>query len=326
MKRRQALEVGLAAGAALALSAATLPARAQAGYPSRPLRIVVPSAVGVAPDIMARLFAQKLSESLGQPVIVDAKPGASGIIGTDLALKGPADGYTLLYGYNQLVSLNPHLFSKLPYDAQRDMQPVTLLATGGYVLLADPAFPANNVSELIALARTKPRSINYASYGPGTFPHLVMELLASAGNIELTHIPYKNSPVPDLMAGQVQLAFEPNGSALPFVKSGKVKALGVSYGKRLPQLPEVPTLAETLPGVEAVGWHGVWVPAGTPPPIVERLHRELVKILKSPEMSKRFTDLSFDIVGNSPAEMAAWIRKESEQWGRVIKAKKIQLD
>lgn len=297
------------------------------GYPNKPIRLIVPSAPGGSPDTLARLFAQKLSENMGQAVVVEAMPGASGLIGTEKAMKSPADGYTILYGFNQLVTMNPHQFTKMPYDVERDMVPVSLVAGMAYVWIAPISFPANSIAELIQLAKAQPGKINFASPGLGSGSHLGGELLMQAAGIQMLHVPYKNTTTAtlDLLAGIVQLKMDPYASAMPLIKSGKVKALAVTGPTRSVLLPQVPTVLESLPGYEIPGWHAVWVPAGTPPDIVQRLNLEFVKIARSPDMRGKLAEMSIDAVGSTPAELAQATRSESQMWGKLLKTRQIQL-
>ena len=311
---------------ALTLGCVAFGAAAQDKWPSKPIRIVMPGPPGIAPDVFARWYGNGLQKALGVVVTIDNKPGASGIIGTDAVAKASPDGSTVLYGYNQLVTMNPHLFSKLPYEAQKDLVPVSLVATGSYVLVANNALPASNMKELIALAKRDPGAVNYGSYGPGTAAHLGMELVQDAAGIQLTHVPYKQGVMTDVMGGQIGVALEAAASATPLIKSGKVKAIAVTAGKRIEALPDVPTVAETLPGYELLGWNGIWVPADTPAPVVARLQDEAVRISKMPETGKRMRELGFEPAGTTGAEMAAVIKRESEHWAKIIRAKNIRLD
>jgi tripartite-type tricarboxylate transporter receptor subunit TctC len=302
------------------------PAPAQERWPARTLRIVTPAPAGVAPDIFARLFAEHLAKALGQPVVVENRPGASAILGTDVVAKAPADGYTLLYGFNSIVTMNPHLFSRLPFDPERDLQPVSQILQGDYLLVAHNEFPGKSVKEMLDQGREQPGRIPYASYGPGSASDLGFKLIEEASRTEFLHVPYRQGVTQDLIAGQVKLVIEPTGFILPFVREGKVRAIASTGTQRLRVLPDVPTLAETLPGVAIHGWHGFFVRAGTPPDVVARLHQEIVRILRLPEIDKRIRDIGFEPTGTSPEETRSLIRRESEQWGRIIRAKNIKLD
>jgi tripartite-type tricarboxylate transporter receptor subunit TctC len=311
--------------AALCLAALCTGAHAQA-WPSRPVHVIVPSAPGGAPDVMARLYSQKLSDNLHQSFIVENVTGAAGIVGTEKAAKSPADGYTIMFGFNQLVTTLPHLYAKLPYDPNKDLTPVIVLAYGPYVWLANNNAPFNNIAELVAYAKAHPGKVAYGSIGAGTATHLGGELLAQQAGIELLHVPYKGRATSDLMAGQIQLALEPNGSAVPLVKDGRVKAIAVASAKRLPSLPNVPTVGETLHGYEVSGWQAIWLPGGASKEMVDRLNAEFAKVIHDPAFNKRLLDLSYIPVANSPAEMSEMIKQETAKWGALIKAKNIHLD
>jgi tripartite-type tricarboxylate transporter receptor subunit TctC len=299
---------------------------AQEPWPTKPLRMVVPAPVGLGPDIFARIYAEHLSKALGQAVFVDNRPGVSGVIGTESALR-MADGHTIIYGFNQLVTINPLVFSKLPYNADTDLLPVAQTLTGTYVLVASPAFGPNTLAEMVALAGTKQDGLSYASYGPGSVPHLLFLLLQDAAAVQLVHVPYKQSALPDVIAGHVPMVFEPMASALPFVRSGKLKALAVTTAKRLSVLPEVATMSETIPGFgEVVGWQGVFMPKGTPGAVVDRLETELVRITRLPEVSGRIRDAGFEPSTVGAADLSGLIQHERAAWARAVKGKNIRLD
>lgn len=315
----------IVAGLSLVAAASTT-AVAQPSYPNRPIRIITPVPAGVAPDVMARLYADQLSRSLGQPVTVENKPGASGNIGAELVARAPADGYTIFYAYNQIPTMNPHLFARLGYNMARDLAPVTQTLSTAYVLLGNNDFPAKDLAGVIDYARKNPGKVAYGSYGPGTAGHLIVEIIQESAKLNLLHVPYRQGALTDVIGGQVSMLFEPFPSGVPFAKSGKVRPLAVTSEKRVAELPNVPAMNETLPGLNLVGWQGVWVPTGTPPEIISKLNAEFVRITHTPEMKKRIADLASTPMGNTPQEMAAAIQRESEQWGRVIKAKNIVLD
>ena len=308
------------------LAAANSAAVAQSAFPTRAIRIISPVPAGVAPDVMARLYADQLSRSLGQPVTVENKPGASGNIAADFVAKAPADGYTIFYAYNQIPTMNPHLFRKLSYDMARDLAPVTQTLSTAYVVLGNNDSPAKDLAGVIDQARKNPEKVAYASYGPGTAGHLIFEVLQEQTGVKMLHVPYKQGAVADVMGGQVTMLVEPFPSGVPLAKSGRVRGLAVTSEHRVAELPNVPAMNEAVPGLNLVGWQGVWVPAGTPPDIIAKLNAEFVRITKTPEMRKRIADFASSPMGSNPQEMKAAIQRESQQWGALIKAKKITLD
>ncbi|SEF26801.1 tripartite tricarboxylate transporter substrate binding protein [Variovorax sp. NFACC27] len=313
--------------AVLVSASAFAPAWGQGSpWPSRPIKIITPTPVGVGSDIFARAYADRLSRALQTPVVVENRPGALASIGTDAVAKAAPDGYTILFSTSNPFTMTPFLLSKMPYDAKNDLVPVTQALKGGSFILANAAVPVKNIPELVALAKKEPGRISFASYGSGTTSHLGFELFQEAAGIELLHVPYKQSAAPDLMAGQVQLGFEPPVSALPNIKSGRVKALAYTGSKRSAALPNVPTLSESYPGVEVFTWLGFWVPARTPQAIVDRLNKEIVAITHSPEMGRLLSDAGLDPIGSTPAEAAAVIDREAQAMSRLIKAKNIRID
>lgn len=313
----------LAAMAAATLSAAVW---SQAAWPSRPIKIITPTPVGVGSDLFARAYADRLARALNTPVVVENKPGALASIGTDAVAKAAPDGYTILFSTSNPFTMTPFLLSKMPYDAKNDLVPVTQALKGGSFILANPAVPVKNIPELVALAKKEPGKISFASYGSGTTSHLGFELFQEAAGIELLHVPYKQSAATDLIAGQVMLGFEPPISALPNIKSGRLKALAYTGSKRSQAMPNVPTLSESYPGVEVFTWLGFWVPAKTPPAIIERLNKEIVAITHSPELAKLIDDAGLDPIGSTSAEAAATVEREAQAMSRLIKAKNIRID
>ncbi|MGZ8211791.1 MAG: Bug family tripartite tricarboxylate transporter substrate binding protein [Burkholderiales bacterium] len=297
-------------------------ADAQTPYPARAIRFIVPFTPGGSGDIFARPVAQKMSEAMGQQVVVENRPGSGGVIGTEAAAKAAPDGYTIMMGLTANVAVNPSLYPKLPYDPLRDFAPVTLVAAAPYVLVVPPSLPARNVKELIALARPKPGDLAYASLGSGSMGHLSGELFASMAGVKLLHVPYKTlgQLIPDLISGQVQLFFLGVASAQPHVRSGKLRAVAVSGAKRSPALPQVPTVSESgVKGFEVTGWYGVFVPAGTPPELIARLHKEIVRALAMPDVRERLSSEGAELVGNSPREFDAFVRSELVKWAKVVK-------
>jgi tripartite-type tricarboxylate transporter receptor subunit TctC len=298
-------------------------------YPDKSVRMVVPFAAGAGSnDIMARLVAQKLSDALGQQFVVDNRPGASGIIGTDIVAKAPPDGYTVLM-MSLTFTVNPSLFSKLPYDTVRDLIPVTMVASAPLMLVVHPSVPAKSVTEFIAYAKANPGKLNFGSGGPGTTPHLAGEMIKTMAGIQVTHIPYKGGApaLTDLVAGQIQFMCENIPGTLPFAKAGKLRALAVTDLKRSPLLPELPTLDEAgLKGYQIVGWNGLFVPAGTPQPIVNRLNAEVVKALALPDVKDRLATLGADAVGDTPQHFAVFIKAEIPKWAKVVKDAGLKIE
>jgi len=313
-------------GAALAALTALLPfgAQAQASWPNKPIRMVVPFAPGSSPDIVARLLGQRLSERLGQPVVVDNRAGAGGMLGAEAVAKSPADGNTLFFMVNSVVTMNQFVYKKLPYDPAKDFQPITLVAAVPYVLIANKNFQARSLQDLIKLAKAQPRVVNYASAGIGGAGHVIVELMSQLAGIELMHVPYKQGALADVIGGQVPLILQPTTTAIEQIKSGTVFGLGSTGHKRLPALPEVPAIAEVVPGFEADGWQGLMAPAGTPAAVVERLRKEVVEILALPEVIERFNGLGIQPWTSSPQEMQALIAKDTAKWGEVIRKARIE--
>jgi tripartite-type tricarboxylate transporter receptor subunit TctC len=313
----------IAAFAAACLLAAAPAAGLADSYPSKPIRFVVPFPTGNAGDLMARMLAEKLTASMKQSVIVDNRPGAGGNIGAEQVAKSPADGYTVLIAASGIVTANPYLY-KLNFDPQKDFTPVTLLYSGAPVLVVSPKVKEATLKDLIEAARRQPGKFTYASYGAGHVSHILGEMFKQAAGIDLLHIPYKSSPLPDVMSGQVDMIFE---SPLLVVKNtGKLRPLAVVSAKRNPKMPEVPAVAEALPGFEVTGWLGAFVPAGTPPELVQRLYREVAAAIGSPEFRKRLDDLLLDPGGNTPEEFAAYVRAMSERVGGVIRKGNIKVE
>jgi len=292
-------------------------------YPSKPVRFVVPFPPGNAGDLMARMLAEKLTASMKQTVIVDNRPGAGGNIGAEYAAKSAPDGYTVLIAASGIVTANAFLY-KLSFDPQKDLTPVTLLYSGAPVLVVSPKVAAKSLRELIETARRNPGKLTYASYGAGHVSHIIGEMFKQAAGIDVLHVPYKSSPLPDVMSGQVDMIFE---SPLLVVKNReRLRPLGVVSAKRNPRMPEVPALAEVLPGFEVTGWLGAFVPAGTPPAIVQRLNAEFASAIKAPDFLKRLDELMLDPGGNTPEEFAAYVRAMYERVGRVIRGANIKAE
>lgn len=305
-----------------ALAAAALPAFAQQSYPVKPIRMIVPLAPGGPSDILARAMAQKMTESMKQSVVVDNRTGAGGLIGTDIAAKSPADGYNLLLIAVATYTINANLHKKLPYDARKDLAPVSVLAAAPYVLVVHPSLPVKTFKDLVALSKTRAKDLNYASGGTGTGPQLAFELVMQQAGMKITHVPYKGTgpALTDIIAGQVQVANFNMIAAMPVVATGRLRAIAVGGAKRYVKLPDVPTFAELgIKGFEVPTGHMFMVPSATPKDIVARLHQEAVKAVNSPDVRQRLEHEGAEIVGNTPAEAAAIVRAELDKWGPVIR-------
>jgi tripartite-type tricarboxylate transporter receptor subunit TctC len=317
------LALGLCACLALPLAA-----HAQ-GWPTKgPIKFIVVYPPGGASDVTARLIGAKLGEVLGQNVVIENKPGANGIIATDFVAKSPPDGYTMLMANLGPNALNPVVYKKLPYDAIKDFQGVTLTTTVPQVVVVNPDLPVKTIPELIAYVKANPGKVSFGSAGQGASNHLSGELLNSLGGIKMQHVPYKGDApsIVDLIGGSIQVALPTTVAGLPHVRSGKLRAIGVTSAKRLDTLPDVAAVAETLPGYEAVSWGGVMVPAGTPPEIVKRLNTEINKILKMPDIAEKLQNLGAIIVGSTPEEFDKYVKDEIAKWGKVARDNNIALD
>lgn len=316
--KRHLLTTALAALAAWATSG---PAAAQA-FPSRPIKIVVPYTPGGPTDIPARLVGQKLSELLGQPVIIDNRPGAGGNIGADAVAKAPADGYTLLL-VTTGHTINPAIYPKLAYDLTKDLVPISQLTSSPMVVTVNPGLGVNSIKDLIALAKAKPGALNFGSAGNGSSTHLAPELFSMMAGIKMNHIPYKGSApaLADVMAGNAQVAFDFMTSAMPHVRSGRLKGLATTGATRSPAAQDLPTVAEAgVPGFEVVGWNGVMAPAGTPPDAIAKLNAAIKQALATPEVSERLTGLGANVVWSTPADFGAFVKAEVAKWDKVVKA------
>jgi tripartite-type tricarboxylate transporter receptor subunit TctC len=291
------------------------------------VRVIVPSTAGGGADITARIFSQPLGKALGQNFVVDNRPGAANIIGTELVAKAPPDGYTLLLGTTGPLANNPLLYAKLPYDSLKDFAPISNVANSAFVLVVHPSLPVKSVKELVALAKARPGQLSYASWGHGSSTHLATVLLTTMTSISIVHVPYKGSgnAMPDMLAGNVQMAFDSLLSSVPHIGGGRLRPLGVSALKRSAVLPEVPTLVEAgLEGFEAGSWYGFLAPAKTPREIVTKLHAEIMKALKLPEVQERMASLGAEPIGNTPAQFDEQIRRDLAKWGKVVQAAGIQ--
>lgn len=296
-------------------------------FPNRTVRIVLPYAAGGASDVLARALAQKLSVNLGQPTIVENRAGATGIVGTDVVAKAAPDGHTLLWAVSAHTIL-PGFNIKLPYDSERDFAPVTQLTAQGFVVIANPGFPAKSVADLIALAKAKPGSINFGSGGSGNMTHIGFELMKSMAGIEMVHVPYKGGgpAAVAVMAGEVPLLLASVGTISAQLKAGKVRALAVTGGQRLRALPDVPAVKETVPGYEVTSWYGIMAPARTPAPLVARWHAELLKAMTAPDMKERVDADGSELVMSTPEAFGRYVHDEIIKWTKVIQASGAKLE
>ena len=324
--RRHAIAALL--GATLALSAGA-PAEAQDAWPNRSVRIVVPFAAGGATDVVARALAKDLGELWGQPVVIDNRGGAGGNIGAEVVARSAGDGYTLLMASGSILTVNPHIYAKLPFDAQKDFIPVTNVASGPQLVVVHPGVQAKTVREMIALAKAKPGSVNFGSAGIGSQTHMAAENFLDSAGINATHVPYKGEgpAIADLIAGNIQFVVANIAAAAPHVNNGTIRALAVTSLTRSPLLPDVPTVAESgVAGFENTRWFGLLVPAGTPPAVVNKIHADSVKILERREMKERLTVQGMAPVGNAPAAFAAAIADESKRWEQVVKSRGLKVN
>jgi tripartite-type tricarboxylate transporter receptor subunit TctC len=322
MKRIFARLLTLAAVLVAACSAA------QAAYPDRPVRLVVGFPTGSSPDIVARLLAEKLSESMGRAVVVENVSGASGSVGAERVARALPDGYTLALAVNAQIIMNPSLY-KLGYDTGKDFAPISRIGTSSNVLVVPNSVPAKTLQELLALARAQPGTLTFATAGNGTSPHLAGELLKSMSGIDIVHVPYKGvvSAIPDLLGGRITMMFSPVATVLPLVREGKLRAIAVTSLDRSSALPGVPSVSESgLNGFEIVLWYGLLAPAGTPDAIVRELYAQTTRALASPEVHARLADLGVDVVAGSPEEFAATIKSELPKWAKIIKSSGIKAD
>lgn len=316
------------AGASAVAGAQSPAAGAAAGYPSKPIRLVLPYTPGGGTDLIARSLAQKLTENLGQQVIVENRAGAGGNIGMESVAKSAPDGHTLVLALTAQFAVNPGLYPKLPYDPVKDFAPVALLARNPYVLVVHPSLPAKSVQELIVLAKARPGQLTFSSSGNGGGAHLAGEMLKSMAHIDMVHVPYKGAApaVTDVIAGQVQLTFTVWTTAGPHVKTGRLRALGVTTEKRAPATPDLPAIAETLPGYDTSVWYGVAAPAGTPVEIVSKLNAEILRVLAAPEFRQRIGVEAVEPNYRSPGQFGDYIKSEIAKWSKVIKDSGIKID
>lgn len=291
-------------------------------YPAKPVRVIVPFPPGGPTDIVARLVSQKMTENMKQPVVVENRAGAGGVVGTELAAKSPADGYTLLMGTIGGLAVSMSLLPNRGYDTLRDLVPITQAVNVTSILVTHPSVPVKSVKELFALARSQPGRLNYGSSGAGTVTHLAGELLKLMGGVNIIHVPYKGGApaLTAIISGEVDLTYENSLIIVPHITSGKVRALGVTSSKRSKLLPDLPSIAEALPGYDASGWYGLLAPAGTPKDVLARLNAEAVKALRSPDVADKLSSQGAEPAPGSPETFTAFIRSEIEKWGKVVKA------
>ena len=322
------LQKRIAVIAAVTASVAATATFAQDWSPTKPVRIIVPI-VGSTNDVVARLVTPKLSDAIGQSVVVENKPGAGGNIGADFVAKSPPDGHTLLIGYNGPIAVNQSLFDKMPYDPVKDLTPITLAVTSPQYLVVNPKSGINSVAELVAQAKAQPGKISYASIAVGSASHLTMEMLKLAAGLDINHIPYKGTApaVTDLVAGNVPVSFMVPGNVMQFAKEGRLKLIASTGPKRFASTPNVPTMVESgYPDLIALAWIGFLAPGNTPRPIIDRYNKEIVKILNTPEIRDKLVAMEFDLVAGTPEQFSAWIKTEIPRWGKVIKATGAKAD
>jgi tripartite-type tricarboxylate transporter receptor subunit TctC len=318
----------IACAAALMLCGAPAAAQTGAAYPVKPVRFVVPYTPGGGTDLMARALAQRLTESLGQPVIVENRAGASGNLGMEFVARAAPDGYTIALALTAQYAVNPALYPKLPYDPVRDFAPVMLVARNPYVLVVHPTLPVKSARDLIALAKARAGELTFSSSGNGSGAHLCGEMLKTMAKVNLLHIPYKGAGalLPDLIAGQTHLSFVTWSSVGPQVRGGRLRALGVTTEKRSPALPELPALAETLPGYDLPVWYGIVAPAGTPREIVARLNGEILKVINTPDFRQRIEVDAVEPIGSTPEQLGDYIRSELAKWAKIVRDSGAKVD
>jgi tripartite-type tricarboxylate transporter receptor subunit TctC len=324
---RCVMQVAKALTVALAFACAAGPAGAQ-GYPAGPVRVIVPFPPGGGVDGAGRLISQKLAEALGRPFVVDNRPGANGMIGSELAARSAKDGYTLMVNGANFVT-TPSLYSKVTYDPVRDFEPVGLIALAPNVLVVHPSLPVKSVKELIALARARPGQVNYAGSGSGSTPHLAAELFNALAKVTMVHVPYRGTgpAIVGLMSGEASVMFMPTTNAVPLVKAGRLRALAVTSRERVPALPGLPTVSESgLKGYESSQWYGVLAPAGTPADVLDLLNKNIVTIMRAPDMTSRMTGEGLVAVGSTREQFASHIKVELAKWAKVIKASGARVD
>ena len=307
---------------ACAIAAAQTAQAAEPAYPTRPIRLVVALAAGGPTDVVMRLVAAKMSEQLGQQIVVDNRPAVGGSVAGEIVSKAPADGYTLFSGANGTIAIAPNLFAKLPFSVSRDLTPVALVGNSPLAVMVHPSVPAQSMKDLLALAKAKPGGINYGSSGQGGTGHLATELLCMMANVKMTHVPYKGAgpALIGLVGGEIELMISGLASGLAYIKQKQVRALAVTSAKRVPQVPDLPTVAETVPGYEAGSWYAILTRAGTPRSIIDKLNREVATAINSPDVNAKLVAGGVDPDPLTPEQLGAKIRVETERWGKVVKA------
>ena len=315
--------------AVFAVLAAMSPVACGQAYPAKPVRVVIPFPPGQATDVLGRVVSQKLGEALGKSFVVDNRAGANGIVGIEVVVKSPADGYTLLITASGSLVINPNLYSRLSYEPMRDLTPIALLGLIPLVVVVHPSLPARTIAQLVALAKSKPGALSYASSGPGSAQHLAMELLKWRTEMDLLHVPYKGSApaMSDLLSGQVPVMFDTVASSLPMIRAGRLRALGVGLAKRSAVLPNVPTLDQAgIARFQVAGWSGFLAPANTPPAIVQQLNAEILKILNQGDTKERIVSLGMEPASTTPDEFAAFMKSETAKWAQAVKLSGVRVD
>jgi tripartite-type tricarboxylate transporter receptor subunit TctC len=327
MNRQKSFVIATIAATVALASSQALAAQSQATYPDKPIRLIALSSPGSGPDIVGRLIGAKLTEAWGQQVIVDARPGASGIIGSEIAARAAPDGHTLVIVTSQAVIVS-QMYDKLNYDLARDFAPITMVGATPFILALHPGVPAHSVKELIALVKAKPGQYRYGSGGSGSPPHLSFEILKSMTGMDVQHVPYKGvtPAMMDAISGQVHMLISVIPAVLPSVRGGRLRALGVTSAQRSPLVPDIPTIAETVPGYEFIGWYSIFAPANTPPGIIQKLHDVTVKALQSNEMRERFSDLGIDPITSTPAELAKYLAAQMKKMREAVIASGAKQD
>jgi tripartite-type tricarboxylate transporter receptor subunit TctC len=328
MKRRNILTVATSMAAALTLPGAWAQTT---GYPNRPIKMIVPFAAGISPDVVARLIGDKLTQALGQPVIIDNRPGAGGMIGAEAAAVSPADGYNLFFSVKAVMAIAPHVYPNAKYNPLRDFKAVSQILIVPHILTAAPNAPYNTLKEMVEYAKRNPGKIDFASLGVGSQPHVALEAWATRLGIKLNHIPYKTNPSPDVMSGVVSLSVEASTTAIPLIKAGKIKALATSGVERIPSLPDLPTMSELGANLDPNGvignsWHGIFAPAGTPDDIVSRLNVEIVKIVKMPDVQARLRSLGLTPTGTSAVALTSAVASDYAYWGQLVRELDIKVE